>query len=140
LETTRIESKCGPVYGEKLLEAKLKAYIVMLIANGDTEKALQVLAENHKISVPKLRVGLPKGRKKKALGTYSPKNQTISVLDSDTLKQPFIILHEFYHHLRTTVDLKHKGTEKNANAFANDFVQAYKSEIRLSLQKRARAG
>jgi hypothetical protein len=117
------------------LEAKSKAYIVMLIANGDTEKALQLLAENHKVSVPKLRVGLPKGRKKKALGTYTPRNQTISVLDSDILKQPFIILHEFYHHLRTAVDLKHKGTEKNANAFANDFIQAYNSIVKQSIQE-----
>ena len=109
------------------MEQKFKASIVWLILNGKPEKALELLAEHYSVEVPKLKVGLPKGRKKKALGCYNAKNETIFVLNSDTLKEPFIILHEFYHHLRTTADAKHKGTEKYANEFAKEFIQAYKS-------------
>ena len=112
---------------EVVLEQKAKAFVVWLILNGKTEKALELLAEHYSVEVPKLKVGLPKGRKKKTLGCYNAKNKTISVLNSDALKEPFIITHEFYHHLRTTVDKKHKGTEKHANEFAKEFIQAYKS-------------
>jgi hypothetical protein len=109
------------------LEQKFKASIVWLILNGKTEKALELLAEHYSVEVPKLKVGLPKGRKKKALGCYNAKNGTIFVLNSDTLKEPFIILHEFYHHLRTALDRKHKGTERYADEFSREFIQAYKS-------------
>ena len=51
----------------------------------------------------------------------------ISVRNSDTLKDPFVVLHEFYHHLRTMGDTKHRGTEKYADAFAREFVEAYRS-------------
>jgi len=111
----------------KRTKLRFKVLIVSLILNGKIEKALELLAEHYSVSVPKIKVGLPKGRKKKALGCYNAKKGTIFVLNSDTLKEPFIILHEFYHHLRTALDTKHKGTEKYANEFAKDFIQAYKS-------------
>lgn len=95
--------------------------------NGKAEKALELLAKHYGINAPKLKVGLPKGRKKKTLGCYNAKRRTIFVLNSDTLREPFIILHEFYHHLRTAVDAKHKGTERYADEFAREFIQAYKS-------------
>lgn len=108
------------------MEPKFKAAIVQLISNGKAEKALELLAQHYGVHTPKIKVGLPKGRKKKTLGCYNAKKKTIFVLNSDTLKEPFIILHEFYHHLRTTVDAKHKGSEKHANQFAKEFIQAYK--------------
>jgi Zn-dependent peptidase ImmA (M78 family) len=111
------------------LEQKSKATIIWLILNGDSEKAIELLAKHHGVSVPKIKVGLPKGRKKQILGCYKAKDKTIFVLNSDALREPFIILHEFYHHLRTTPDAKHRGTEKNANEFAKDFIQAYKSMV-----------
>jgi hypothetical protein len=43
------------------------------------------------------------------------------------LRNPFVILHEFYHHLRTDLDLKHRGTEKHADAFAREFIQVFES-------------
>jgi hypothetical protein len=100
---------------------------VWLILNGEVEKAIEILSKNYKISTPKLKVGLPKGRKTKILGCYSPKNSTISVLNSDILRNPFVILHEFYHHMRTSIDKQHKGTEKNADKFASEFISAYES-------------
>jgi hypothetical protein len=39
---------------------------------------------------------------------------------------PFVVLHEFYHHLRCKgVDRMHRGTEGNADRFALDFIKAY---------------
>lgn len=109
------------------MQNNFKPLIVWLILNGQAEKALDLLAKNYKVNTPKLKVGLPKGRKAKAAGCYTPKNSTISVLDSDVLGNPFVILHEFYHHLRTSVDKKHKGTEKNADKFAMEFIKAYEA-------------
>jgi hypothetical protein len=109
------------------LQANFKPLIVALILNGQAEKALDLLAENYRVTTPKLTVGLPKGHKATAFGCYTPKDTTISVLNSDIIGNPFVILHEFYHHLRTTVDKKHKGTEKNADKFAREFIEAYKS-------------
>ncbi|MEM3090481.1 MAG: hypothetical protein QXW17_01825 [Candidatus Bathyarchaeia archaeon] len=40
--------------------------------------------------------------------------------------KPFIILREFYHHLRTFGG-KHKGTEKNADKFAREFIETYEN-------------
>jgi Zn-dependent peptidase ImmA (M78 family) len=108
------------------LEQKFKALIVWLILNGKTEEALVHLAKHYGVKVPKLEIGLPKGRKKK-LGCYNARNKMISVFDSDMLKEPFVVLHEFYHHLRAVGDEKHKGTEKYANKFAKEFIDAYKS-------------
>lgn len=108
------------------MQAEFKPLVVWLILNGKTEEALTLLAKNYKVDPPKLRVGLPKGRKAKAFGCYTPKNETISVLNSEVLGNPFVILHEFYHHLRTSVDKTHKGTEKNADRFAVEFIEAYK--------------
>jgi Zn-dependent peptidase ImmA (M78 family) len=113
------------------VQAEFKPLIVWLILNGKTEEALERLAENYKVNVPKLKVGLPKGHKMRAYGCYTPRNATISVLNSDALGNPFVILHEFYHHLRThSVDKQHKGTEKNANNFAAEFLQAYENAKR----------
>ena len=109
------------------MQAEFKPLIVALILNGQAEKALELLSENYKVTTPKLKVGLPKGHKARAFGCYTPKDTTISVRNSDVIVNPFVILHEFYHHLRTTIDKKHKGTEKNADKFAKDFIIAYQS-------------
>jgi hypothetical protein len=109
------------------LQGNFKPLIVWLILNGQAEKALDLLAKNYKLSTPKLKVGLPKGRKATAFGCYTPKDATISVLNSDVIVNPFVILHEFYHHLRTSVDKQHKGTEKNADKFAREFIEVYKA-------------
>jgi len=104
-----------------------EATVVGLIIDGKTEKALKILAERYEIDTPHLKVGLPKGYKRKTLACYSSQTKTISVLNSETLKDPTIILHEFYHHLRTDVRQRHRGTEKHADEFAKKFIQAYKS-------------
>ena len=108
------------------MEQNFKALVVYLILNGKTEKALEMLAEHYSVEVPKLKVGLPKGRGKKTLGCYSARSKTISVANGDVFKDPFVILHEFYHHLRIGLDSKHKGTEKYADEFSKEFIQAYR--------------
>ncbi len=103
-----------------------KAYMVSLILNGKTEEAIEHLAQEYHVTVPELKVGLPKKHKIKAYGCYTAKNQTISVQNSDILANPFVILHEFYHHLRSKgVDKMHRGTEGNADKFALTFIAAY---------------
>jgi hypothetical protein len=102
---------------------EFKSSIVLLILNGKSEEALSLLAKQYNVRTPNLKVGLPKGHTTTAYGCYTSKTETISVLNSDLLNNPFIILHEFYHHLRSkNVDKIHKGTEKNANKFALDFI------------------
>jgi len=108
-------------------KSRFKVLVVWLILNAKVEKALELLAEHYGVNVPEIKVGLPKGHRKKVFGCYIAKKETIFVLNSDVLREPFVILHEFYHHLRTTLDKKHKGTEKRADEFAKDFIQAYKS-------------
>ncbi len=111
-----------------MLKDNFKPRIVWLILNGKTEEALALLAENYKVKTPHLKVGLPKGHKARTYGCYTNKNETISVLNSDIFANPFVILHEFYHHLRSkAVDKEHKGTEKNADRFALEFIDAYKT-------------
>jgi hypothetical protein len=109
-----------------LTSDNFKPLVVSLILNGTPEEALELLAKNYKVKVPTLKVGLPKGHKTTAFGCYTAKNQTISVLNSDVLVNPFVVLHEFYHHLRSkSVDRIHKGTERGADQFAMEFIVAY---------------
>ena len=108
-------------------EAGFKAFIVHLVLDSKVEQALELLSKEFKVTVPKIQVGLPRSHGS-VRGCYTSRNQTICVLNGDVLKDPFVILHEFYHHLRTSsVDKKHRGTEKYANVFAKEFIAAYRS-------------
>jgi hypothetical protein len=115
---------------EKASQPRFRASVVQLILNGKVEEALGLLAEQYTVDLPRIRVGLPSRHRKNTLGCYTTKNQTISVLNSDTLREPSVVLHEFYHHLRTSIDKKHRGTEKYAGEFAEEFIEAYISSMR----------
>ncbi|WXG44180.1 MAG: hypothetical protein WED04_09115 [Promethearchaeati archaeon SRVP18_Atabeyarchaeia-1] len=108
-------------------ETKFKASVVLLILNGKPEDALEQLAKCYGVSVPEIKVGLPKGHRKNVLGCYTARDRTISILNSEVLKDPLVVLHEFYHHLRTRPSRVHRGTEKNATGFAMSFIESYKS-------------
>lgn len=109
------------------MKFEFKALVVQLILDGRVEEALERLAKQCSVSLPRIKVGLPKRHRRNALGCYMAENETIFVLDSDTLKKPSVILHEFYHHMRTShLDRKHKGTERYANEFARKFIEAYR--------------
>ena len=108
------------------MHINFESFVVWLILNGKTQDAIELLAKHYQVDMPKLKVGLPKKHKTKACGCYDPKNQTITLLNSDMLVNPFVVLHEFYHHLRCKgVDRIHRGTEGNADRFALEFIRAY---------------
>ena len=105
-------------------EQLFKAKIVQMILMGNAEGALKALSEFYKVGTPHLKVGMPK-KHSKNIGCYVSKTKTIHVKDREKLCDPFVILHEFYHHLRTQHG-KHKGTEKYANKFAMDYIKAFR--------------
>lgn len=105
-------------------EEYFKAVVVSCILDSDPEKALQLLCDRYRVPLPKLSVGVFKGRSKGVRAVYSGASKEIRAAKRDYLYDPFVIIHEFYHHLRT-VGGEHKGTEKNADKFALDFIGAY---------------
>ena len=85
------------------------------------------------MEVPRLTVGPVKGRSR-AAAVYVPRRKTIYASNRESLFEPAVILHEFYHHLRTRSG-KHRGTEKHADLFAKDYLDAYsKAWALLSVQ------
>lgn len=102
---------------------RFKAGIVQLILMNQPERALVLLSKFYQVDVPKLTVGLVKGRSK-AAGVYVSRRKTIYVSNSDVLFNPAVILHEFYHHLRTRSG-EHRGTEKHADLFVQEYLDAY---------------
>jgi hypothetical protein len=109
------------------VDSLLKAKVVHLILQKRPEEALELLSLANSVNMPRLRVGAVKGRTK-AVAVYVHKSNTIFVSSGECLWDPFVILHEFYHHLRCQGG-EHRGTEKNANAFALDFISAYRDYI-----------
>jgi len=106
-------------------EAEFKAAIVQLILDGEAEDALRKLSSRYKVTPPKLKVGTVK-KHRKSLAVYQPAKKTIFASDRACLYDPRVVLHEFYHHLRSS-DGRHKGSEKHADKFAQDFIACYRS-------------
>ena len=122
----------GKTTADEDSRSAFKALVVVLVLNGKIDDALGLLAKHYNVDPPKIKVGLPKGRRKNVLGCYTANNRTISVLNSDALREPSIILHEFYHHLRRAADLKQRGTEDNADRFAREFIKATETFLRTN--------
>jgi hypothetical protein len=108
-----------------ILDDITKAKIVHMILNKNTEEALQNLSKLYNVTVPKIVVGTIKGKRKTVYAVYVQKESRIYVINSDILYNPFVILHEFYHHIRTRAGV-HRGSEKHANMYAQSFVDSYK--------------
>jgi Zn-dependent peptidase ImmA (M78 family) len=106
-------------------EHVFKAHVVQLILMKEADEAIKALSQFYNVGVPNLKVGMPKKYSKK-LGCYVSKTKTIHVINREKLEDPFVILHEFYHRLRTQ-DRKHRGTEKHANRFAEEFIEAFQT-------------
>jgi len=111
-------------------ENLFKTKIVQLILIKEPFEAIEALSRHYTIEVPCLKVGMPKECSKK-IGCYVAKTKTIHVMNQEKLEEPFVILHEFYHHLRTQ-DGKHRGTEKHADKFAEGFIEVFKIYHRYS--------
>ena len=107
------------------LDELTKAKIVHLILNRKTEEALRTLSKFYNRTPPEIVVGTIKGKRRSVYAVYVQKECKIYCINSDIFYNPFIIIHEFYHHLRTTAGV-HRGSEKHANMFATDFINAYK--------------
>ncbi len=104
-------------------EEEILARAVELIIQGRPDEALTILSKHYKIRKPRIIVGLPK-KCKHAYGCYVNKTQTIHVKSSSEYTNPFIILHEYYHHIRSRLG-KHRGTEKHADQYALKAIKAW---------------
>jgi len=105
-------------------EDRMKAAVVALILDSKTEEAISLLSHWYKVSEPKLGVGVFEGRSKGVAAVYSQNTKKILAAKREYLYDPFVMIHEFYHHLRSTSG-KHRGTEKQADRFALDFIASY---------------
>ncbi len=110
------------------LDELTKAKIVQMILDKKTEEALQSLGEFYKVNPPQIVVGTIKGKRKTVYAVYVQRESRIYCINSDIFYNPFIVLHEFYHHIRTTGGI-HRGSEKHANMYAKSFVDSYNKII-----------
>ena len=102
-------------------EKDFRERIVRLISvDRKPGEALDLLSLHYRVERPLLRIGLPKGEKK-ALGCYVHREMTIYISREEYLYDPYVLIHEFYHHLRN-VGGKHRGTERHAKDFALSFL------------------
>jgi hypothetical protein len=111
-----------------------RAKIVYMILNKKTEEALQKLSDFYHISPPEIVVGTIKGKRRTVYAVYVQKERRIYALDSNIFYHPFIVLHEFYHHLRTRGGM-HRGSEKYANIYAQGFIDSYKKILSNSMKE-----
>lgn len=105
-------------------DAAFKVEIVALILDRDPEEALARLSQHFRTTTPRLQVGPVRRYGRRALAVYVQQKRTIYAVNREALYEPFVILHEFYHHLRTVAG-QHRGTERHADRFARDFLAAY---------------
>ncbi len=107
-------------------EVRMRATAVALILDSKTEEALSLMSRWYRVREPKLGVGVFEGRTKGVAAVYSQNERKILAAKREYLYDPFVMIHEFYHHLRSTSG-RHRGTEKQADRFALDFIAAYRS-------------
>jgi len=98
--------------------------VVNLILNRKTEDALNLLSSFYKIAAPDIKVGTIKGKRKTVYAVYVPRERRIYASTSEIYYNPFIILHEYYHHLRSQGTV-HRGSEDHANKYAKEFLLSY---------------
>jgi hypothetical protein len=96
----------------------MQARIVHMILTKRTEEALHALSSFYRLEAPKIAVGTVKGKRRTAYAAYVQKERRIYAMDSETHYNPFVIIHEFYHHLRSRGG-SHRGPEGHANEFAH---------------------
>jgi hypothetical protein len=108
-------------------DPKTQAMIVKLILNKRTEESLQLLSNFYNIQSPEIVVGTIKGKRRTVHAVYVHNQRRIYATNSDIFYNPFVILHEFYHHLRYR-GMEHRGSEKSADKFALHFINSYRSQ------------
>ncbi len=108
-----------------MTEKEMKAAAVALILDSRPEEAIALLSQWYRVLEPKLGVGVFEGRTKGVAAVYSQSTRKILAAKREYLYDPFVMIHEFYHHLRSTSG-RHRGTEKQADRFALDFIDTYR--------------
>ena len=111
------------------LDDLTKAKIVYMILNKKTEEALEYLSNLYNTITPEIVVGTVKGKRKTVYAVYVQKESKIYAMNSDIFYNPFVVLHEFYHHIRTKAGV-HRGSEKNADMYAKSFIDSYNRVIK----------
>jgi hypothetical protein len=106
-------------------ETEFRARVVGYILDNRAEKAVRLLSEYYGVTEPDLRVGTVK-RHRKVLACYVEKEKRIYISKSPLLADPFVILHEFYHHLRASPVARNRQVEKGADLFALRFIRDFK--------------
>jgi hypothetical protein len=116
-------------------DSMMQARIVHMILGKRTEEALQALSSFYHIAPPQIEVGTVKGKRRTAYAVYVTKEKKIYAMNSDIFSNPFVILHEFYHHLRSRSGV-HRGTERHANLYAKGFIDSYRLAISNAIKNR----
>jgi hypothetical protein len=106
------------------LVQEFRAKVVGLILDGRAEVALELLSKHYRVREPTIRVGTVK-RHRKVLACYVEKERRIYFSNSGFLADPFVLLHEFYHHLRASGVERSRQVEKRADLFALSFIRDY---------------
>jgi hypothetical protein len=101
-----------------------KAKIVQMILDKKTERALEKLSEFYRVDIPQIVVGTIKKKRRTVYAVYIVQEKKIYASNSDIFYNPFVILHEYYHHIRSKLG-KHRGSEKHANTYAQGFIDSY---------------
>ena len=122
----RKEMANGAEHALPVLEERFRARVVAMILDSKTEEALEMLCRRYHVTVPRLGIGVLEGRTKGVAAVYSLQRKEILAARREYLYDPFVMIHEFYHHLRSASG-KHRGTEKQADRFALEFIGAYRA-------------
>lgn len=103
-------------------ELCVRARAAYLILEGRVEEAVEILADYYGVPRVRVMIGLPP-RCGAALGCYVPSKRTIYLRSSEEYRNPHVVLHEFYHHLRSALG-HHRGTEGRADGYASESLEA----------------
>lgn len=101
-----------------------KATAVALILDKKTEQALEYLSQLYNVQTPQITVGTIKKKRRTVYAVYVVREKKIYASNSEIFYNPFVILHEYYHHIRSKLGT-HKGSEKYANMYAKSFIDSY---------------
>ena len=113
-----------------VLDDLKKAEIVQMILEKKTEIALEKLSEFYRVETPHIVVGTIKRKRRTVYAVYVVAENKIYASNSDIFYNPFVILHEYYHHIRSKLG-KHRGSERHANMYAKEFIDSYNKMAKL---------
>ena len=102
-----------------------KAKVVFLIPN---RRSITNFSKFYKVIPHEIIVGTIKGKRRTICVVYVQREVKIYCINSDIFYNQFIVLHEFYYHLRTKSSI-HSGSEKHASIYAKGLLILILKEI-----------